>query len=314
MSLYPLPRDIPTEVFARVPEALRVRDRENDWSRANRPGKTVECFLEGPSFDRHGDLWVTDIPYGRVFRVDAAGSFTLVAEYDGWPNGLKIHRDGRIFITDYKRGLMLLDPNSGAVTPLLTHYRSESFKGVNDLVFASNGDLFFTDQGQTGLHDPTGRVFRLRADGRLECLLDTIPSPNGLVLNLEESVLYVAVTRDNSVWRLPLMPDGGVSKVGAFVRLSGGTGPDGLALDGDGNLYVCHVGMGSVWVFSPLGEPLYRIRSCAGLMTTNVAFGGAESRELFVTESDSGSILRAVLPVPGRPMFSHLPQSRAARG
>ncbi|MDA8107255.1 MAG: SMP-30/gluconolactonase/LRE family protein [Betaproteobacteria bacterium] len=307
MSLFPPPRELPTDIFARVPDMLRVRDRENDWSRANRPGKAVDCFLEGPSFDRHGNLWVTDIPYGRVFRVEPGGVFALVAEYDGWPNGLKIHRDGRIFITDYKRGLMLLDPKSGAVAPFLTHWRSESFKGVNDLVFASNGDLYFTDQGQTGLHDPTGRVFRLSAEGRLECLIDTVPSPNGLVLDLEESVLYVAVTRDNAVWRLPLMPDGGVSKVGAFLRLSGGTGPDGLALDADGNLYVCHVGMGSVWVFSPLGEPLYRIRSCAGLTTTNLAFGGAESRELYITESESGSILRATVPVPGRPMFSHLP-------
>ncbi len=307
MSLFPPPRELPTDIFARVPDMLRVRDRENDWSRANRTGKAVDCFLEGPSFDRHGNLWVTDIPYGRVFRVEPGGVFALVAEYDGWPNGLKIHRDGRIFITDYKRGLMLLDPKSGAVAPFLTHWRSESFKGVNDLVFASNGDLYFTDQGQTGLHDPTGRVFRLSAEGRLECLIDTVPSPNGLVLDLEESVLYVAVTRDNAVWRLPLMPDGGVSKVGAFLRLSGGTGPDGLALDADGNLYVCHVGMGSVWVFSPLGEPLYRIRSCAGLTTTNLAFGGAESRELYITESESGSILRATVPVPGRPMFSHLP-------
>ena len=59
-----------------------------------------------------------------------------MAEYDGWPNGLKIHRDGRIFITDYKRGIMLLDPASGSVTPFLETAASESFKGVNDLVFA----------------------------------------------------------------------------------------------------------------------------------------------------------------------------------
>lgn len=313
MSLYPPPQDIPTRIFARLPDALRVRGRADDWSRANRAGRQTDCFLEGPSFDRHGELWVTDIPYGRVFRVSPTGEFHLVAEYDGWPNGLKIHRDGRIFIADYKRGLMLLEPDSGAVTPLLGHYRSESFKGVNDLVFASNGDLYFTDQGQTGLHDPSGRVFRLRTDGRLECLIDCVPSPNGLVLDLEERVLYVAVTRDNAVWRLPLMPDGGVSKVGAFLRLSGGlAGPDGLALDADGNLCVCHAGMGAVWVFSPLGEPLYRVRSCAGLMTTNAAFGGTESCELFITESDSGSILRATLPLPGRPMYSHLPAPKRA--
>src|SRR3712207_8550982 len=51
-------------------------------------------------------LYVTDIPFGRVFRISPEGEWEQVAEYDGWPNGLKIHTDGRIFITDYKRGLV----------------------------------------------------------------------------------------------------------------------------------------------------------------------------------------------------------------
>jgi hypothetical protein len=52
---------------------------------------------------------------------------TVVTEYDGWPNGLKIHRDGRIFISDYKRGIMLRDPATGKITPLIETVRSESF-------------------------------------------------------------------------------------------------------------------------------------------------------------------------------------------
>jgi gluconolactonase len=63
--------------------------------------------------------------------------------------------------------------------------------------------------------------------------------------------------------------------------------------------------MGSVWGFSPLGEPLYRIVSRTGIMTTNVAFGGPGNRSLFITESDTGTILRAELAVPGRRMASH---------
>jgi len=73
-----------------------------------------------------------------------------VTQYDGWPNGLKIHRDGRIFIADYKRGLMILDPGTGKVEPLLETAFSEGFKGLNDLHFADNGDLYFTDQGRAG--------------------------------------------------------------------------------------------------------------------------------------------------------------------
>lgn len=301
--MYPLPTDISTEVFARLPDHFRRDGSDNDWVAANRRGGTADSFLEGPCFDHDGRLYVTDIPFGRVFRVDAGGAFEMVAEYDGEPNGLKVHPDGRILITDYKRGLIELDPVAGTVRPVIARRWTETFKGVNDLTVAANGDLLFTDQGQTGLHDPTGRVYRYTAAGRLELLAGTIPSPNGLVLNGSESALFVAATRANAVWRLPMMPDGSASKVGLFVQLSGGGGPDGLAMDEADNLVVAHAGMGSVWVFSPLGEPLYRVRSCTGLATTNIAFGGADRRSLFITESETGTILHARLPVPGRALL-----------
>jgi gluconolactonase len=304
--MFPPPQDVPTEIFARLPDPFRKKRADNPWAVANRRGSPVDSFLEGPSFDRTGNLYVTDIPYGRIFRVSPAGEFTLIAEYDGEPNGLKIARDGRIFIADYMHGIMLLDPEAGRVTPLLERRWSERFKGVNDLVFASNGDLYFTDQGQTGLHDPTGRVFRLTAAGRLELVIDTVPSPNGIVLNREEHILYVAVTRGNCVWRVPLMPDGSAAKVGLFVQLSGSLGgPDGLAMDENDNLAVAHVGLGSVWIFSRLGEPLYRVRSCTGHATTNLAYGGSDRKSLYITESETGTILVAKLPVAGRAMYSH---------
>ena len=303
--MFAAPPTLTTEIFAALPDAFR-RPRASRWSEANRGGAALHSFLEGPSFDRDGNLYVVDIAHGRVFRISPAGVFSLVADYDGEPNGLKIDRDGRVFIADYRNGLMQLDPGRGAVTALLDRRWSERFKGLNDLFFAANGDLYFTDQGQTGLHDPTGRVYRLTGEARLETLIDTVPSPNGLVMDLAESALLVAATRGNAVWRLPLMPDGTASKVGIFIQLSGGPGgPDGMALDAAGNLAVAHAGLGSVWVFDPHGEPLWRIRSCAGRMTTNLAYGGADGRTLFITESETGSILTAHLPVEGKRMYSH---------
>ena len=74
----------------------------------------------------------------------------------------------------------------------------------------------------------------------------------------------------------------------------------------DCDLVVCHAGNGSVWIFSPIGQPLYRIKSCRGNFPTNIAYGGPENRTVFITESDTGTILRAELPVPGRTMFSHM--------
>lgn len=299
MSLYPPPTTIKAEVFTRMPEALRRKVR-TQWADFNKAGQPTDCFLEGPSFDRDGNLWVTDIPHGRIFKISPSGDWSQVAEYDGWPNGLKFHKDGRAFITDYKRGIVVLEPASGQVTPLIETIRSESFKGVNDLHFASNGDLYFTDQGQTGLHDPTGRVYRYSTDGKLVCLVNTIPSPNGIVLDLHERVVYVAVTRANAVWRLPIMPDGAVSKVGVAIQLSGGlSGPDGLALDEEGGLIVAHAGMGC-WRFDRLNRPTHFIEPGVGLFVTNIAFKG---KRLFMTESESGTILTAELPAAGKAMY-----------
>ncbi len=307
MSLYPPPQEIAATVWTSMPEEFRIRDLDSEWTRGNRPGQQIDSFLEGPSFDRDGNLWVTDIPYGRIFCVSPTGEWTLVTRYDGWPNGLKIHRDGRIFIADYKHGIMLLDPDSGTVTPVVTHRYAEHFRGCNDLIFDRAGRLYFTDQGQSGMHMPNGRVYRYDLDtDRLDLLIDTGPSPNGLVLNGKEDALFVGMTRGNAVWRIPLMPDGGISKAGIFIQLSGGFGgPDGLAIDAEDGLFVAHVGLGCVWGFSRLGEPLWRIRSPEGLTNTNLAFGGPGNRRLYITESETGRILTADLTVPGKTMFSH---------
>ena len=79
---------------------------------------------------------------------------------------MKIANDGRIFVADYRHGIMELDAKAGKMLPVLRSRNSESFRGCNDLHLASNGDIYFTDQGQTGLHDPTGRVYRLGPDGQ----------------------------------------------------------------------------------------------------------------------------------------------------
>ena len=297
------------ETFSAMPAEFRRSGKHSAWADANKGGAAIDCFLEGPSFDRAGNLYVVDIPFGRIFRISKAGEWALVSEYAGWPNGLRIAADGRIFIADYRQGLVHLDPASGEVSTVLAHRNSEGFKGLNDLTIASNGDILFTDQGQTGLHDPTGRVYRLRADGRLELLLSNVPSPNGLVLDGEEKVLFVAATRGNCIWRGPFMPDGTLSKVGNFFQLYGSTGPDGLTMDAAGNLAIAHPGSGSVWLVDPQGEAVARVKGPAGCFITNLAYGYGEDGQanewLYMTDSQNGVVLRAKMRVRGRTLASH---------
>jgi gluconolactonase len=293
MYLETPPRLIGTEIFSAMPDRFRRKGTATSWADANRPGQAVDCFIEGPSFDAHGNLYVVDIPFGRIFKIAPDGEWTPVIEYDGWPNGLKIHPDGRILVADYKHGIMQLDADKGRMQPVLTARNSESFRGCNDLHIAANGDIYFTDQGQTGLHDPTGRVYRLAPGGRLDCLIDTGISPNGLVLDPSETVLFMAMTRDNAVWRAPLMKDGSVAKVGRFCSMFGPSGPDGLTMDSAGRLYVAHASLGHVLVFARNGELIARIKSCAGSTCTNVAIGGEKRDRLYITESSTGNVLVA---------------------
>jgi gluconolactonase len=251
--VFAAPPVIETQVFARVPDELRAHQNPRHQS-----GVPRDCFIEGPSFDRDGNLYIVNIPYGQVFKVSPAGAFSVVASYDGEPNGLKIHRDGRIFIADHSRGLMVIDPAVGRAEVFLDRPRRERFKGLNDLHFAKNGDLYFTDQGESGLHDPTGRLWRLRPNGRLDLLLDNVPSPNGLILTPDEGILYLAVTRGNAVWRVPLHQDGSVGRVGIFIQMSGGMGPDGMAMDSEGQScgLPCRHGVGVD--FQPAGPAALR--------------------------------------------------------
>ena len=301
--MYAAPPLLQTQVFTRLPDALRVPDRPSAWV-THRGAGPLHSFLEGPSFDREGYMYCVDVAHGRIFKISPAGEWRVFAEYDGIPNGLKLHKDGRLFVTDRQRGLLSFDPNTAAMMVVLDYPNREGFKALNDLVFAGNGDLYFTDPGESSLYDRTGRVWRLRASGELDLLCSQMEGPNGLVLNKPETSLLVGVTLINAVVRVPVRPGQGAGRAGMFIRLSGSpAGPDGLALDEDGNIAVVHAGFGTVWLFSAMGEPLYRINSCAGLRVTNVAYGGPGRRTLFITEAEEGVILKVDLPVAGRAMY-----------
>lgn len=297
------PQVIDAKVLTRMPDGLRKAVR-SEWADANKPGHVVDCFLEGPCFDRQGNLYLTDIPHGRIFRVSPSGDWQEVANTSGWPNGIAIHNDGSLWVADYLRGLLRVNPQSGAVEVVLGHRNSESFKGINDLVFDKDGNCYFTDQGQTGMHNPTGSVYRLRTNGQLDQVLTNAPSPNGIALDTSGRFLFVAVTRGNAVWRGPLLPDGSISKVGVFRSFFGTSGPDGMTVDSENRLVVAHASLGGAFVMNARGEVTHFVRSPVGQTITNVAFVPGTSK-LVLTDSEQGYVLTADLPSAGAALFSH---------
>ena len=299
MFLLKPPTVRPLELFSSMPDQYRQTGVRSLWADVNQGGRLADSFLEGPVLDAQGNLYVTDIPFGRVFRIDPRGEWDLVAQWDGEPNGMKFLSEGQLLVTDYKNGLVVLDIQSGQVRPFLERRNSERFKGVNDLVFDSQGNLYFTDQVQPGLHDPTGRVYRLAPDGRLDMLLSNVPSPNGIVLSNDERFLFVAATRGNCVWRMPLLADGSVSKAGQFFTSYGPSGPDGLAMDEGGRLLVANPGLAYVWVLGSRAEPEEVRTGPAGASITNLAFGGADRKIIYCTDSTHGHILKADMAQAG---------------
>src|SRR5207245_4217091 len=101
-----------------------------------------------------------------------------MTEYEGWPNGLKVGADGRVLVADYMHGIMELDVKSATMRPRLTSRNSESFRGCNDLHLASNGAVYLTDQGQTGLHPHTERAYPLAKTSGLDDSIDRASGTN----------------------------------------------------------------------------------------------------------------------------------------
>ncbi len=296
MTLSP-PQDIEAELFTRLPEDLHYRGEPNDWVKATRPGQRLHSFIEGPSFDDQGRLWLVDVPYGRIFRIDPEGTWTLAHAYDGEPHGLARLPDGCYAVADYRHGLLKLDPEAGSVETICGRINTERFRGLGDLTRAPNGDLWFTDPGRSSLTDPTGRLFRLRqGETRPELILQNIPYPNGVALGPDGKLVYLSVTRANAIWRfMAEAPDPVYPMVGTYIQLSGGLGPDGLAVDRHGRLAVAHAQAGRAWLFDKWGDPIARIRTPGGSWTTSVAFT-PDGLGLMILDAETASIYRVALP------------------
>lgn len=283
-------RVLNADCWAALPDELRRDGVTSEWAAANARAP-VASFLEGPDLAGDGTLYCVDIPFGRIFAVSPSARWRVVCEYDGWPNGLKVQRNGRLLVADHKHGIVEVDATTGERTTLLSRRNAQSFLGVNDLHVAADGAVWFTDQGQTGLHDPSGRVYRWMRDESLTCVLDGLPSPNGLRVSADGQEFFVAVTRDNSIWRAPLKGAMQPTKVGRFAMFYGPVGPDGMHLDAEQRIWVCLPGGDAVWVLNPRGEAVMRIRFPDGAFPTNLVLDEAQGWA-YVTCAGAHAIFR----------------------
>jgi len=279
-----------------LPEEHRHSGEPSSWAKMTRPGQQMHSFLEAAFFDEDRNLWLSDVPYGRVFRISLTGDWQVVHRIDGEPHAMRIAPDGRHIAVDYRHGLIeLTGPESFDV--LSTGLDGQPFLGLSDMCYGADGTLWFTDSGRTSLSDPSGRVYCLMPSGELRLLLDCVPYANGICLSPDGAWLYIAATRANQVWRLSTrLPDSGQPMVGTFLQLSGGLGPDGLACNARGWLAVAQAQAGRAYVYDVLGDPLAEVRLPEGLWTTSVTFHPDTPNRLYIVEAQTGSVFTSDIP------------------
>jgi gluconolactonase len=253
-------------------------------------------FTEGPQWmPEDGPLLFTD--NDTIYQVAADDEITVFRTPSNYSNGLAVDPEGRLIAAEADARRVTRTESDGTVTTIAERFHGALLNQPNDIVVRSDGTIYFTDPtfgsaaAQAEL-DFRG-IFRISPDGGLtaERRGDTTEAPNGLALSPDESLLYVSNYAANLVWVMDVATDGTLSEARTFVTT--GEGPDGVAVDDAGNLFVA-TGSG-IEVFAPNGAPWGVIP--VPRIPANCAFGGADARTLFITAREG--LYRVTLVNPG---------------
>ena len=288
-------------------------------------------WVEGPVWTRESTLLFAEIPANNIDQwIPAKGSsvfihpsgFTGAEPYKGpepGSNGMTLDSSGRVTIAGHARRniwrLETLDPK-GQITVLADSYQGKKLNSPNDLVYKSDGSLYFTDPPYglptQGDKDPlkelnVNGVYRIpnarqqKAGAppnrdKLQLIIKDLSRPNGIVFSPDEKYLYVSDTVTKHWMRYRVHPDGSVSDGAVFCDASGDEAPgspDGIRVDKSGDLYGS--GPGGVWIISPAGKHVGTIK--VPEQVSNVAWGDKDGKTLYITASTS--IYRIKLNIEG---------------
>ena len=272
-------------------------------------------FTEGPLWFPAGHLWFSDVignvvrqwsPDGRVIEILRNGGGETSAPPGGFigPNGMIADRDGAVLLCQHTNRQVVRIARDRQISTVVDRYEGKKLNSPNDLVYRSDGSLYFTDPPY-GLprqdDDPAKElsfngVYRL-ANGKLQVIIEDLTRPNGLAFSPDEKTLYVANSEKQKVWmRYDVQPDGTVRNGRVFFDVTPSTEnglPDGMKLDAHGNLYCA--GPGGVWVFTPEGRHLGTIKTPETPANCN---WGDDGKTLYIT-AETG-LYRIKLAVEGQ--------------
>lgn len=248
-------------------------------------------FTEGPAGDRQGNVYFSDIPANRIYKVDSAGALSVFLEPSNSSNGLKVSGSGEIYACEMEGRVVAISPDGKKVRPLAETYEGHRFNAPNDLVIDRTGGVYFTDphfKAPTPLPQGKTAVYYISPGGTVTRLIDDLKAPNGVTLSPDEKTLYVIPTGQAEMMAYPVVEPGKLGSGRVFCTLKqpegkSGTGGDGLAIDEQGNLYITS-GLG-LQVFSPAGKLLGIIAFPE--QPANATFAGPDGKTLYVTARTS---------------------------
>ena len=275
-------------------------------------------FIEGP-------VWVRDVGYllfsdpnaNTIYKYTKGGHLSVFRQKSGYEgadiaeytqpgsNGLTLDRAGRLTINEHGNRRVTRLEKDGRLTVLADRYQGKRLNSPNDLVYKSDGSLYFTDPpfGLPKFYDdsrkelPYSGVFRL-ANGKLQLVSSDLTGPNGLAFSPDEKYLYVTNwdLKKKIVMRYEVNPDGTLANGKVFFDMTSAPGDealDGLKVDQRGNLYVS--GPGGIWIISSAGKHLGTIK--APKLPANFAWGDEDAKALYLTARTS--LYRMPLKIPG---------------
>jgi gluconolactonase len=293
-------------------------DTSNDQENL-RDGQQARIVASGLSYpespywsSQDGCLYFVEWMADRVRRWnDRATSLAFETPPGSGPCGLCQDRDSNFWVCLYTAGKLVKYTPAGTMLKGFDRFEGVRFKGPNDLVMDSRGGLYFTDSGDfeedwvTGR--PAGSVYYLSPARQLSQVATGLCYPNGLMITVNGKHLLINEHRKNRILTYIILPGGGLSDPQVLYRLDSDclldsglayeVGPDGMCLDGQGNIWVAHFGGGKIVAVSLRGRLLGMVRLPRGRKPTNLTYR-ADTDALYVTEAEFGLLYQIDLNSP----------------
>jgi sugar lactone lactonase YvrE len=256
----------------------------------------VEGFtagIEGPACDRVGNLYA--VAYQKAENIaritpEGAAEVFITLPHGSCGNGIVFDRAGRMFVADYvNHNVLRIDPQTKEVA---VHASDPRMHQPNDLAIAEDGAIYASDPDWD---NSRGQVWRISPEGKCELFISDLGTANGIEVSPDGKTLYVNESVQRNVWAFDLTSHPPAKKL---LKQFPDFGLDGMRCDVDGNLYIARWGKGTVVKLSPAGKELQEVE-VLGAKPSNVCFGGADGRSVFVTEMENKRLVTFQADQPG---------------